>query len=417
VSRTATVADNPAVTISAGPASGGAHEGDHENMNMQSSTTDGRAPARLRVLWPVLAGAAWLAAVVWVATQIGVNGVAAGVPLSVLLAVPMVGVFLWLDRWEREQPSRLASAFVWGASFAALSSIWSQEWLQSFFDAAVGTDFTVWFRPLVITPVTEEVFKGLFLVWLLVYRRRQITGLLDGIVYGALVGAGFAFTEQILYLGRTIVTFVASDPSDDSAVVTLVLSFVLRMVMVPFFHSFLVAIFGLGAAAAAGRHSRAARFWLASAGLLVAIVLHGVWDWAGLAGADPFLLFKIYGVVMMPLFSAMVVLAIVLRHREGKAITAALPGLARDGHIAEHEVATLANLGQRRRWRRDVRRRSGRAAARAAGRYQAEASALAIRTTRAERSGRRDGLDEQARLVAHARASSLAQGGTPRSSR
>lgn len=387
---------------------------------METSMVDDRAAgagdagtrARLRVmrvLWPVLAGIAWVAAVVWVVTQIGAGGVAAGLLLSALLAVPTVGIFLWLDRWERERPGLLASAFVWGASFAALSAIWSQEWLQSFFDATVGTDFTAWFRPLVITPVTEEVFKGLFLVWLLVYRRRQITGLLDGLVYGAIVGAGFAFTEQILYFGRTIVTFVASDPSDGSAVVTLVLSFALRVVMVPLMHSFLVAIFGLGVAAAAGRRGRAAQFWLPAAGLVVAVALHGLWDWAGLAGSgDPFLIYKIYGVVMVPLFVAMVVLAVVLRHREGKAIAAALPGMARDGRIAEAEVVLLASLRLRRRWRRDVRRSSGRAAACAVARYQAEASALAILTTRAARSRSsadisRGDRDEQARIVARSR--------------
>ncbi len=81
-------------------------------------------------------------------------------------------------------------------------------------------------------------------------------------------------------------------------------------------------------------------------------------------------------------------------------IAAALPALARDGHIAPEE----ASLGERRRWRREVRRRSGRAAAGATGRYQAQASALGIRTTRAQTAGDRDGLDEQTRATAAARA-------------
>ncbi|MEV6863369.1 PrsW family intramembrane metalloprotease [Streptosporangium subroseum] len=339
----------------------------------------------------------------WVAGQIGLDGVAVGLLLSVLIIVPIVGAFLWLDRWERERPRRLASAFAWGASFAAFCSIWSQEGLQSLVDTTVGTDFGAWFRPLVITPVTEEIFKGLFLVWLLIYRRRQITGLLDGVVYAGLVGAGFSFTENILYFGRIITAFAASDTSDVKAVAVLGASFFLRMVMVPFFHPLLVAVFGLGIAAAANKRGRAARVGLALAGLLVAIILHGVWDWAGLAAGDPLLIYKIYGAVMVPVFLTMLVLALVLRKREGKMIAAALPDLARDGHIAPEEVAPLANLGERRRWRRDVRRRAGRAAARATARYQAEASALGIRTTRAQATGNRDGLDEQARTAAAAR--------------
>ncbi|WP_176993346.1 PrsW family intramembrane metalloprotease [Nonomuraea jiangxiensis] len=352
------------------------------------------------------AGAAWLLSMIWVATQIGPDGVAVGLPLSALVTLPVVGAFRWLDRWEPERPRRLASAFAWGASFAAFCSIWSQEGLQTLVDTTVGSDFGAWFRPLVITPVTEEVLKGLFLVWLLMYRRRQITGLLDGIVYGGIIGAGFSFTENVLYLGRTITTFAASDTSDVKAIAALGASFILRVVMVPFFHPFMVAVFGLGIAAAAGRRGRGVRVGLPLVGLFAAIVLHGVWDWAGLAGSDPFMIYKIYGAVMVPLFLTILVVALVLRNREGKMIAAALPRLARDGHIAPEDVARLANLGERRRWRRDVRRRSGRAAARATGRYQAEASALGIRTARAQTTGDSEGLDEQAQATAAARAGS-----------
>ncbi|MDX3853100.1 PrsW family intramembrane metalloprotease [Streptomyces sp. AK02-01A] len=354
-----------------------------------------------------MAGAAWIASVAWVASQIGLDGVIAGLVLSVLLAFPIVSAFVWLDRWARERPRRLVSAFAWGGSLAAFSAIWSQEGLQTLVDTTVSTDFGDWFRPLVITPVTEEVFKGLFLVWLLIYRRRQITGLLDGIVYAGLVGAGFSFTENILYLGRAITTFAESDTSDAHAVAVLGISLFLRAVMVPFFHPLMVTLFGIGIAASAGKRSQAARIGLALAGLLAAITLHGVWDWTSLAGKDPLLIYKIYGAVLVPVFLTMLILALVLRKREGRMIAASLPVLARDGYIAPEEVAPLANLKERRRWRKNMRRRSGRTAAHATGRYQAEASALSIRMTRAHVTGNRDGLDEQAQAAAFARTEML----------
>ena len=49
-------------------------------------------------------------------------------------------------------------------------------------------------------PVTEEACKGLFLFLLLWWRRAELDGVLDGIVYAGMVGIGFAFTENILYL-------------------------------------------------------------------------------------------------------------------------------------------------------------------------------------------------------------------------
>ncbi|GAA3707764.1 PrsW family intramembrane metalloprotease [Streptomyces tremellae] len=359
---------------------------------------------RARRLWPPLACAAWLASMGWVAPQTGLGGMAAGLVLAALLAVPVAGAFLWLDRWEHARPRLLASAFVWGASFAALSAIWSQTALQALADTAVGTDFGKWFRPLVITPVTEEGFKYLFLVWLSVHRRRQIAGLLHGIVYGGLVGAGFAFTENTLYLGKAVTAFAAAGTSDAHAVGRLLITLLLRMVMIPYFHPLMVALSGIAVAASMARRGRVARTATALAGPLAAAALHGAWDWASLAGGNPFLIYEIYGAVLVPVFLTMLVLALVLRRRQGRALAASLPALARTGHIAADEVPVLGDLASRRRARGEARRRAGRGASRATARYQAAVSSLGIGTARAHTVQDRDVLAEQAREAAAARA-------------
>ncbi|UKS24532.1 PrsW family intramembrane metalloprotease [Paenibacillus sp. HWE-109] len=370
-------------------------------MNIKTSTQPSQA--RRRILLSLLAAAAWLVGIVWVSSQIGVGGIFVGLPVSVLVTLPMVGVFVWLGRWKQEPAQRLLPAFVWGAAGATFLSLVSQEGLLSLLNAKVGTDFTSWFQPLVITPVTEEVFKGLFLIWLLIYCRRHIIGLLDGVIYGGFVGAGFAFTEQILYFGKIITQFAGSNPTDSGAAGLLIAGLALRALFVPFMHSFLVAIFGLGIAAAAGQRHRSAQVGFAGVGLVFAVALHGVWDWAALAGKDPLMLYKIYAAVMVPLFLSMVILALVLRRRQGRAVVTAMPILARDGEILAHEVVSLSSLKQRRQLRRNTRRRYGRPAARAIGRYQAEVSALGIMTLRAETTGNRDGLAEQANAVEDAR--------------
>lgn len=250
-----------------------------------------------------------------------------GFPISVLITLPIVGTFLWLGRWMQGRPGLLLSAFAWGASVAGFCAIWSQEGLQLLVDTQVGTEFGHWFRPLVITPVTEELFKGLFLVWMLMYRRSRIRGLLDGLVYGGLIGAGFAFSEQIMYFGQIIVSYLASDQANSAAGVTLAMSFVLRGLMVPFMHSFFVAFIGLGVAAAAGMRSRVTQSVFVLLGFLFPIALHGVWDWAGLASGDPFMIYKIYVTVMLPLFLTLAIFALILRRRRGKVIAAALPSL------------------------------------------------------------------------------------------
>jgi protease PrsW len=285
-------------------------------------TSSAKQPVLIRTLWPILAAATWLASMVYIGTQLGIGGVIVGAVISAALAVPIVAVVLWCGRWTPREPRRLVSAFVWGASIAAFCALWSQNGLQALVDHTLGTDVGVWLRPLIITPATEEGFKGLFLVWLLIYRRRQLTGLLDGVVYGGLVGAGFSLVENSLYLGRAVTTFADSDTSSPHAIATLAATFVLRVVLVPFMHPFLVAITGLGVAAAARARSRGPRVALALAGLLVAMTLHGLWDWAGLAAADPYLIYKIYAAIMLPAFIAMVILTVTLRRRRRRATLA-----------------------------------------------------------------------------------------------
>ena len=52
---------------------------------------------------------------------------------------------------------------------------------------------------MVQAPIVEEVGKGLGLLLLFVTARRAFDGPVDGVVYGALIGAGFALTENIQY--------------------------------------------------------------------------------------------------------------------------------------------------------------------------------------------------------------------------
>ena len=136
---------------------------------------------RLWVVWPITAAATWMGSITWVASQIGIGGVGLGLASSIVISIPIVAVFLWLNSWTRGRSRLLLSP----------RSCGEQAWRPSvrsgrssgcipLVDMVWGTDVGVWVRPLVITPVTEEVLKSLFLIWLLVYRRREIMGVLDG---------------------------------------------------------------------------------------------------------------------------------------------------------------------------------------------------------------------------------------------
>lgn len=357
---------------------------------------------RARVVWPLIAGLTALGSIAWASSQIGIGWVAAGLSLSVIVVTPIILAFLWLNRWHRGRPQLLVSAFAWGAGVATFCSIWSQQWLHDLVDTVWGTDVGAWVRPLMITPVTEEVLKGLFLFWLLIRRRRDITGVLDAVVYAGLVGVGFSFIENSLYFGRPVMDVVHSGGADSAAVATLGVTLFMRVAMVPFFHSLMVALTAVGVGIAANRRERVARVVPVILGLLSAIVLHGIWDWAGLASSDPYLIFRIYGAVMVPVFLSMLIAVLVLRRRQGRMIVQGMPILVRSGDLTAGEAASLTSLRARRCWRADARRRAGRAAARAVARHQSEASALALRVSRGA-PGDRDQLAGQRRVVAATR--------------
>ena len=59
-------------------------------------------------------------------------------------------------------------------------------------------------RAVVQAPIVEEVAKGLGLLLIFVTARRAFDGPVDGVVYGALIGAGFAFTENIQYFAISL---------------------------------------------------------------------------------------------------------------------------------------------------------------------------------------------------------------------
>lgn len=123
--------------------------------------------------------------------------------LTVLAAVvPAVLYSLlmwWLDRYEKEPWGLLAATFIWGAIPAVVLSLGGEFLLGIPFSGLLGEASAQIIGGSVVAPVVEEVVKGLALLLLFLIFRWEFDGLLDGIVYGALVGFGFGMTENLFY--------------------------------------------------------------------------------------------------------------------------------------------------------------------------------------------------------------------------
>ncbi|WP_223622254.1 PrsW family intramembrane metalloprotease [Microbacterium sp. EST19A] len=286
----------------------------------------------LRIGLPVAAVGTWIGTLIWIGARIGVGGIAAGLALSIIIGGLVVLAILWLDRGRAQRRGLLVSAFLYGATFTTLAGIGLQALLQVIVEGLWGVDAGVWIRPLLIAPLTEDGLKGLFLIWMLIAMRRQLTGVLDGIVFGALVGAGFTFTENILYFGDMVNTLIASSAAGDpNAIADFAFIFTLRGIIVPFFHPLMGALIGIGVALAAHRTRPAARVGLVALGYLAAMLIHGLWDWAAIASAQPEpYVAAVLLLVLLPAIIATAVVAIVLRRRRGLLLDAPPPPAADD---------------------------------------------------------------------------------------
>lgn len=117
---------------------------------------------------------------------------------TVLPTVVYVFMIWWLDRYEKEPWGMLIAAFLWGSIPAIIASL-IIELVADVPLAQLGSAYSEFASTALVAPITEEVVKGVLLFIFFMVFRREFDDTLDGIVYGALVGAGFAMTENLLY--------------------------------------------------------------------------------------------------------------------------------------------------------------------------------------------------------------------------
>lgn len=291
----------------------------------------------------------------------------AGAPRSVLLATalaalpvgPLVACYLWLDRYEPEPRRLLAAGLLWGCFVATAAAIV----LQGLGGVVAGVTDRVSLE--VVAPVTEEASKGLFLVLLLWWRRAELDGVLDGIVYAGMVGIGFAFTENILYLAAAYNGTDGLGPGGTEAITS---TFVVRCLVSPFAHPLFTAFTGIGVGLAVSSRTTAGRALWPVAGYLCAVVAHALWNAATVYGLGGFAL--TYVVLMAPGFIAMACFAVWSRRSERRLLIAALTDAAQRGLVPATDIGWVVDLSARRRSRAYARDLGGRAAENAMRDYQ-----------------------------------------------
>ena len=292
--------------------------------------------------------------------------------LAVMLAVLPLGIviptFLWLDRFEAEPVRYLVVAFLWGALVAALIAGVFNTGANIAFESAIGQpDQAMLATAIFSAPLVEEAAKGLLvlLVWWL--RRREFDGITDGMVYAGIVAAGFAFTENIQYLG------LAYQHGGGEALTG---TFVARCIFTPFAHPIFTVMTGIGIGIAASTRNRLLKVVAPVGGYLLAAMLHALWNLGAVTGGQGMV--AAYLVVEVPIFIGFLVLVAWARRREGRLIGRYLSPYADAGWLAPGEVRMLSTMSGRRTARVWAKAQGGRQALRSMQAFQDTASELAL---------------------------------------
>lgn len=328
------------------------------------------------------------ALVVSAAIGLQVGGRAAGVALiaAVVPLLVVVPAFLWLDRFEAEPPRYLMFAFGWGALVATTVAIVLNTGSMIFLsETYIDADEIA---SVVVAPIVEESLKGLGVLLVLLVRRREFDGVIDGVVYAGLCAAGFAFAENVLYLGQAY---------NDQGTAGIAATFFVRCVLGPFAHPLFTLWTGIGIGIAASRRGVLARL-APFVGLAFAIVVHAAWNLSAVAGIEGF--WSAYLLLQVPIFLTAIGVVVWARRREGRLIHEHLVTYARHGWLTPPEVTMLGTIGGRREARRWAQRAGGRRMKQAMVAFQDDAVDLAmLRQRMTHGTAGRDAADRELTLL------------------
>ena len=216
---------------------------------------------------------------------------ASAIKRSAQLAAPTllawVVVFVVVDRLRPMRPVLWWLALGWGACVSTASSMVINTWAgQEMAIVGPGDPATGARTAVFVAPFVEEATKATILFFIAFALRNRIVTRLQAVALAGLSGAGFAFTENILYYARAIVyssmTIEAGDP--EAALAEIVL---LRGLKTAFGHPLFTVLAGIALVIALRSASKVVRILAPLAGFLLAALAHMVFNFLASTGMDP----------------------------------------------------------------------------------------------------------------------------------
>ncbi|HET9724543.1 MAG TPA: PrsW family intramembrane metalloprotease [Actinomycetota bacterium] len=305
--------------------------------------------------------------------------------LLALYVLPVLLLVSVLDLYEREPLSLLAGAFLWGAVAATTLSAYANEGWGLVVARVGGPGFASRWTAALSAPIVEETLKVAGIVLLAILAADEFDDVLDGFVYGALCGLGFAVVEDVFY-------FIGVFGGTPGGVLA---GFWVRVVSSGLYgHVLYTGLSGMGVAYVVSRRGQeplGRRVGIALALFLAGLAGHVLWN-APILDLFPGKTDGILDLLRIPLAAAVkglpllafvVVLVRLAHRRERRWLESALRSEVGRRGLTAAELGVLLDPRARRRARREVGARAGPGAARVLRRLQREQVNLAMAGARA----------------------------------
>lgn len=284
------------------------------------------------------------------------DGVIPGINRSAIrdaawLAVPTLAfwtiVFIWADRYRPQRALVWYLTLGWGASVATWLSLHINTWAAQQLAITGNGDPASGARAAIfVAPFVEEAAKATILFGFAILVRYRIVSRLSVIVMAGLAGAGFAFTENIIYYARVIVySSETIEVGDADAALTEIVW--LRGFWTCFGHPLFTMMTGIGLAVALRTRSKVVRVLAPLVGFGTAAFLHMLFNsQATLASETQRLL--LYFMIAVPMVVTATIYVVRQILGEGRLIRARLTDFALMGWLTHDDALVFSR--QRLRW-------------------------------------------------------------------
>ncbi|HEY4419424.1 MAG TPA: PrsW family intramembrane metalloprotease [Pseudonocardia sp.] len=305
------------------------------------------------------------------------------VVLFALLAVPFWVFVSELDFLEREPIELLVVAFAWGAVVATSVSIPARAALEDLIAKLGSPHLAADWGAALAGPSVEETAKTLGVVAIVLIARSQVNSVLDGVVYGAMVGLGFQITENIVFAVGNVALAGQGDQ-----VQPVVATFLLRGFLSGVWsHTLFSALAGAGIGYLVLHRDRglAHRIGIAALAVLGAWASHMLWNSPLLGdgpGNGPLALLAVLLLKGLPPLLLIVLLVRHVHDREADFYVGQLATLRDPALITTGELAVLGSGSRRAAARRHAGAQAGRRARIAVRRLQRAQARLAVELSR-----------------------------------